>query len=134
MSAATHDDHVTRTLPIASASVVWRHTRWLLRQHRSGLALVLLWHALTAVAGLAGPALIGLMVDLLLNPGNGAPYTPNVLIAGLALAVLAESMFLWAGVRASFILGESVFAQLREQFMADATAAPGSAPARSPVS
>ncbi len=124
MSASTHDDFVTRTLPIASAAVVWRHTRWLLREHRSGLAVVLLWHGLTAVAGLAGPALIGLMVDLLIDSENGTPPQLNLLIAGLALAVIAESVFLWAGIRASFILGESVFAQLREQFMRDATALP----------
>lgn len=123
MSDAQHDV-LARTLPIASAAVVWRHTRWLLREHRSGLAVVLLWHALTALAGLAGPALIGVMVDALIEADNAAPPELDLLIVGLALAVIAESVFLWAGVRASFILGESVFAQLREQFMRDATALP----------
>lgn len=128
ISGEPHDgeqhDFVTRTLPIASAAVVWRHTRYLLRTHRSGLAIVMLWHGLTAVAGLAGPALIGRMVDLLIDADQAAPHELDLLVAGLALAVVAESVFLWAGVRASFILGESVFAQLREQFMRDATALP----------
>lgn len=117
-------DGVTRTLPIASATAVWRHTRFLLREHRRGLAGVLLWHGLGAIAGLAGPLVIGRLVTLLVADPGPTQAQLNTWVAVLAVAVIAESVFLWAGVRASFILGESVFAQLRERFMRDATALP----------
>ncbi len=117
-------DGMTRTLPIASASTVWRHTRFLLREHRRGLAGVLTWHGLGALAGLAGPLVIGGLVTLLVRDSGVTQAELNTYVAVLAVAVVAEAIFLWAGVRASFILGESVFAQLREGFMRDATALP----------
>ncbi len=115
-------DPIPRTLPIASAPVVWRHTKRLLGQHRAGLIGVVTWHGLAALCGLAGPWLVGTLVDELLAGTTDRQI--NLMVSALALAVLAETVFRWAGVRAAFVLGETVFAQLRERFMRDATALP----------
>lgn len=114
-------DPIPRTLPIAATAVVIADTRRLLGEHRVGLAAVVGWHVLAAVAGVVGPWVIGVLIDDLIADSS-API--GALIATLGLAVVAETVFVWAGVRASFILGEGVFAGLRERFMADATALP----------
>ncbi|MGB3686029.1 MAG: ABC transporter ATP-binding protein [Ornithinimicrobium sp.] len=119
--ATTDADPTVRTLPIASSRVVLTHTRRLVGEHRIDLAAVVIWHVLAALAGVVGPWVIGALVDALVDD-RSAPIGTLILI--LALAVLAETVFVWAGVRASFILGERVFAGLRERFMVDATALP----------
>jgi ABC-type multidrug transport system fused ATPase/permease subunit len=111
-----------RTLPIADMASVRRHTRGLLTEHRTRLAGVLAWHALGAVSALAGPWLIGRLVDRL---AQGAPLsTVDGYVLLLALFMLLQTGFTWAGIRASFVLGETVFAQLRERFVRQVTALP----------
>ncbi|MGB5951258.1 MAG: ABC transporter ATP-binding protein [Ornithinimicrobium sp.] len=110
-----------RTLPIASAPAVMAHTRRLISEHRTGLAAVVLWHVLAAGAGVVGPWVIGELIDTLVIDRSASV---GWLLAILAVAVIAESAFGWAGIRASFVLGERVFAGLRERFMVDATALP----------
>ncbi len=65
-------DHARRTLPIADTPAVARHTRALVREHRRYLALVLGLHALAALAALAGPWLVGRMVDTVSSHGTVA--------------------------------------------------------------
>ena len=50
-------------LPVADAATVRRRTAVLLRRHRRALAGVVTLHALAAAAGLAGPWLLGRLVD-----------------------------------------------------------------------
>src|SRR6476659_6403671 len=115
-------DHARRTLPIADTPAVARHTRALVREHRRYLALVLGLHALAALAALAGPWLVGRMVDTVSSHGTVAAV--DRLALGLATAVLLQTGLTWAARRASFVLGETVFAQLREQFVGRAVSLP----------
>ncbi len=115
-------DHARRTLPIADMAGVWRHTRTLMGEHRGLLAQVLGLHALAALAALAGPWLIGRLVDQV--SGSGTRAGIDHIAMGLAGAVLAQTLLTWAARRASFVLGETVFAQLREQFIGRAVSLP----------
>ena len=115
-------DHARRTLPIADTTAVVRHTRGLVREHRRYLAFVLGLHALAALAALAGPWLVGRLVDTV--SGGGTLAQVDRLAVLLGSAVLAQTALTWAARRSSFILGETVFAQLREQFVGRAVNLP----------
>ncbi len=113
---------MSTSLPVAGPATVRREARALLSQHRRGLASVLGLHALAAVAGLAGPALLGRLVDDV-RSGVGTS-TVDRFAAVLAVAILVQTGLTWAARRQSFVLGELVFAQLREQFVRRVVALP----------
>jgi ABC-type multidrug transport system fused ATPase/permease subunit len=118
-------DHARRTLPVADMQSVWRHTRSLMREHRRLFSRVLVLHALAALAALAGPWLVGRLVDAVSgHPGASHLSVVDHLAIGLAVAVAAQTVLTWAARRMSFILGETVFAQLREQFIGRAVNLP----------
>ena len=116
-------DHARRTLPIAAGSVVRDHVRVLLRDHRRALGWVLLWHLLAAVAGLAGPWVVGQVVGAV-TTGNAVITRIDVLVGLLAVGVVAETGFTWVARRSSFVLSEQVFARLREDFVSSAVRLP----------
>jgi ABC-type multidrug transport system fused ATPase/permease subunit len=116
-------DHARRTLPIADMAGVWQHTRGLVREHRGLVVRVLGLHALAALAALAAPWLVGRLVDVV-SGGHGGTGTVDKIAMGLAAAVVAQTGLTWAARRWSFILGETVFAQLREQFVGRAVNLP----------
>ncbi|MFQ6171825.1 ABC transporter ATP-binding protein [Oryzobacter sp. R7] len=116
-------DHARRTLPIASGPVVRRHVGVLLREHRGPLARVLLWHAVAAVVGLAGPWVIGRIVGEV-TAGRGSVDEVTRLALLLAGAVVAETAATWVARRSSFVLSERVFARLREDFVSSAVRLP----------
>ncbi|MDF2146674.1 ABC transporter ATP-binding protein [Knoellia sp. p5-6-4] len=115
-------DHARRTLPIADTAAVVRHTRGLVRQHRRYLSVVLGLHALAALAALAGPWLVGRLVDTV--TGDGTLAEVDRLAMMLAGAVVLQTGLTWAARRASLVLGETVFAELREQFIGRAVNLP----------
>ena len=103
------------TLPVAEMSSVRTQTAVMLRRHRGQLVLVISLHALAAVAALAAPRIVGLLVDTVTQQGE----ISNVdrLAVGLAVAVIAQTVLSWFARRSSFRMGEDLFAELREQFM-----------------
>jgi ABC-type multidrug transport system fused ATPase/permease subunit len=108
-------------LPVASSATTWQYASGLLRAHARPMRTVLVLHALAATAGLAGPALLGRIVDHLLS----RPIRPVDGLIGLLAACLAVQVGLtWTARRASLILAETVFAQLREGFLATVTRLP----------
>ena len=115
-------DHARRTLPIADTAAVVRHTRGLVRQHRRYLSMVVGLHALAALAALAGPWLVGRLVDTV--SGKGSLAEVDRLAMMLAGAVVLQTGLTWAARRASLVLGETVFAELREQFIGRAVNLP----------
>jgi ABC-type multidrug transport system fused ATPase/permease subunit len=115
-------DHARRTLPIADRSAVVRHTRGLVSSHRRFLGRLVGLHALAALAGLAGPWLVGRLVDTVTT--GGALATVDRLALLLAGAVVLQTALTWAARRASLVLGETVFAELREQFIGRAVNLP----------
>jgi len=109
-------------LPVADRSTLRRHTGALLRRHRGGLGVVLALHALAAVAGLAGPWLLGRIVDAVAQGTDGA-FVDRAALA-LVGAVVGQTVLIRYAQRASRVLGETVFADLREDFVTTVTRLP----------
>ncbi|MEO6792148.1 MAG: ABC transporter ATP-binding protein [Ornithinibacter sp.] len=116
-------DHARRTLPIAPGPVVRAQVRVLLREHRRPLAWVLLWHAIAAVVGLAGPWVIGQVVGAVTR-GDADLSSIDRLVGLLAVAVVIEAVVTWVARRSSFVLSEGIFARLREDFVGSAVRLP----------
>ncbi|MGV8965716.1 MAG: ABC transporter ATP-binding protein [Cellulomonas sp.] len=102
-------------LPVADATAVRRHTARLVRDHHRALGVVVALHALAATAGLAGPWLLGRLVDGVVS-GTTATAIDQA-VALLVAAVLAQTVLVRYAQRGAMVLGETVFAQLREEFM-----------------
>jgi ABC-type multidrug transport system fused ATPase/permease subunit len=106
---------VSERLPVAVGPEVRMHARRLLRRYRWALAGTLSLHALAAVAGLAGPPILGGLVQDV-QEGTSTTHV-DTLVLILAGFVVAQTVLTWAARRASFVLAEDVFARLREDFM-----------------
>ncbi|GEK22223.1 ABC transporter ATP-binding protein [Cellulomonas xylanilytica] len=109
-------------LPIADTATVRAYTGVLFRKHRRPLVLIAALHTLAATAGLAGPWLLGMLVDAVTG-GTTAGYINTLIVIG-AVAVLAQTVLIRFAQRASMIFGEEVFAELREEFIEKVTALP----------
>ena len=109
-------------LPVADATAVRRHTARLVRHHHRTLGVVVGLHALAATAGLAGPWLLGRLVDDV-AAGTTASAIDQA-VALLVVAVLAQTVLVRYAQRGAMVLGETVFAQLREEFMSTVTRLP----------
>ena len=113
---------MSERLPISDGPEVRAHAAALFRRHQRALAAVLGLHALAAVAGLAGPRLLGELVQAV-KDGTTTSHIDRV-VALLAVFVLAQTVLTWFARRASFVLSEQVFARLREEFMGRVLALP----------
>ncbi|MCL3859947.1 ABC transporter ATP-binding protein [Actinotalea sp. K2] len=109
-------------LPIADGPMLREHTGRLLRTNRRGLGKVLALHTLAATTGLAGPWLLGRMVDAVAQ-GTTTTFVDQAVLL-LVVAVLAQTVLIRYAQRAAMILGETVFATLREQFIGTVTRLP----------
>ncbi len=109
-------------LPVADPTELRRHTRALLRRHRRGLAVAVVLHALAALAGLAGPWLIGSLVDGVV--GGTTVAAVDRVVVGLVAAVVVQAVLTRYARRWAMVLGETVFAELREDFVTTVTRLP----------
>ena len=114
-TTATAPDATSRALPVADVASVRAHTKGLLRRHRRSLLLVVGLHAVAAVAALVAPRVIGLLVDEI--SGGRSLAVVNRLALWIAGAVVIQTVVTWFARRASFVMGETIFAELREEFM-----------------
>ncbi|WP_416902395.1 ABC transporter ATP-binding protein [Micromonospora echinospora] len=102
-------------LPVADAAQVRRYARTLARRHPGPLAGALTLHAAAAAAGLAGPRLLG---DLVEGVSQGDRSTPvDLIVLAIAGFVVVQSVLLRLAHVASARLGERVLAALREEFV-----------------
>ena len=113
---------MSERLPIAAGPEVRARAAELLRENRVAVAGVIGLHALAAVAGLAAPPLLGALVESV-EQGTTTGHVDR-LVAILAAFVLAQTVLTWFARRASFVLSESIFAKLREDFMRRVLALP----------
>ncbi len=104
-------------LPIASARVGRAHALELIRQHRSALARMLSLYAVAAVMSLVPAWIIGQITNLAASHRLTGPRI-NYLVGALFASSLLYAGFSFLARRRSYLLGESVFAQLREGFLA----------------
>jgi len=110
-------------LPIAEPDVVRAYARQMVREHRAELTRMLTLYGLAAMTALVPAWVIGHLINLATaHQLTSASITLNV-------AVLFGSSLAYAGLsflarRLSYVLGERVFAELREGFLASVLALP----------
>jgi ABC-type multidrug transport system fused ATPase/permease subunit len=109
-------------LPVADGAALRRHAVMLARRHRVPLTGVVTLNALAAVAGLASPWLLGRLLDDVSQGTTTAAIDHRVLV--LLTAVLAQSVLVGYAQRGAMVLGETVFADLREDFLRTVTRLP----------
>jgi ABC-type multidrug transport system fused ATPase/permease subunit len=109
-------------LPIAGGAELRAQARALAGRHRRGLAGTVALHACAAAAGLAGPPILGKLVEDV-RKGTTAGHI-DVLALVLLAFLCAQTTLTWLARRASFVLSEQMFAELREDFMRRVLALP----------
>ncbi len=113
---------MSNLLPIADGPELRAQARLLGGRHRRGLVGVLGLHALAAAAGLAGPPLLGALVQSV-EDGTTRDHVDKLVLV-LAVFLVAQTILTWFARRASFVLSEQIFAELREDFMRRVLALP----------
>ena len=109
-------------LPIADSTTTRRHAAQMLSAHRRELVGIATLHTVAAVMGLAGPWLLGRLVDAITH-GTTAGYVNRMIALGLAAVIAHAGLTRWAQ-RTSIVFGERVFAELREDFIETVTSLP----------
>ncbi|OJX97817.1 ABC-type multidrug transport system fused ATPase/permease subunit [Salana multivorans] len=110
-------------LPVADGERLRTHVAGLFRGHRAGFSRVAILQVVAAVAGLTGPIVLGRMVDGFQNDTATATGV-NVMIGILVVAVVIQAVTIRFAQRSALVLGETVFAQMREDFIETVTALP----------
>jgi ABC-type multidrug transport system fused ATPase/permease subunit len=106
---------VSNLLPVAGTAQVRRYARDLFRHYPRALSLAVGLHVVAAIAGLAGPRLLGDLVEAIQRQSGLA--TINRLSAAIAGFIVVQAVLVRFAVLASAQLGERVLARLREDFI-----------------
>jgi len=113
---------MSEILPVADSGQVRRYTTHLLRRHRRAVTGALVLHTAAALAALAGPRLLGNLVEAV-EQGTTIGYV-NQTVAILAGFVLVQTVLTRYARYLSFVLGEEILADLREDFVDNTLAIP----------
>jgi ABC-type multidrug transport system fused ATPase/permease subunit len=113
---------VIERLPVAGREDLALHARLLARRHRLSLFATVALHATAASAGLVAPLLLGELVQSVTD-GTTTAYVDQIVLV-LAGFLLVQTVVTWLARRASFVLSETIFAELREDFMRRVLALP----------
>lgn len=111
-------------LPIASAAQT-REASWaLVRRHRGALTRLVALNAFAAIVALVGPRAIGYLVN---KVGHGLTnHEVNVVVAIIGASLFVQALLTWYARRLGYVVGEQVFAELREDFVAGVLTLPPS--------
>ncbi|HEU0132579.1 MAG TPA: ABC transporter ATP-binding protein [Mycobacteriales bacterium] len=107
---------MSERLPVAHVRDVRAYARLLLRRHPRALVAAVALYAAAAVAGLAGPPLLGRLVESV-SRGTTRAHVDTVALL-LAAFVLLQTALTRVSRLVSLTLAERVFAELREDFLA----------------
>ena len=110
------------TLPIADAPALRAYVRRLAREHPRMLGGTVALHVLAAGAALAAPRLLGNLVEAV-ETGTTTAYVDRVVVLLAGFLVLQTVLTRYARYL-SQVLGETVLAQLREDFVGNVLALP----------
>jgi ABC-type multidrug transport system fused ATPase/permease subunit len=110
-------------LPIADAKTVAAYAKVLMREHRRALSRMLSLYATAAVMSLIPAWVIGEITNFASYHQLTGPKITDY-IGLLVAASLAYSVLTYFARRRSYVLGETVFAQLREEFLQSVLALP----------
>ena len=107
---------------MATSAQVREHARLLLASYRRPLLGMLVLNGLAALAALAGPQLLGDIVESV-RRGTTAGHIDRLALL-LAVALAAQTALTWWARKSAFVLGETVFATLRERYLERVLALP----------
>ncbi|CAM5608851.1 multidrug ABC transporter ATP-binding protein [Streptomyces tanashiensis] len=110
------------TLPVARTSTVRAYVRELLRRHRRAFALLIGVNAVAVTASMAGPYLLGSVVDGLADGARDLHLERTVAL--FAVALLVQTVFVRLVRLRGAMLGEEMLADLREDFLVRAVRLP----------
>ena len=110
-------------LPIAEPSVVRAHARALITHYRGALIRMLTLYGLASVMALIPAWVIG-QITTLATSHRLSSSTITFYVGGLLISSLTGAGLSFLARRRSYVLGESIFAQLREEFLASVLALP----------
>jgi ABC-type multidrug transport system fused ATPase/permease subunit len=113
---------MTTLLPIASGPELRAQAKELAGRHRFGLGRVVALHVVAGATGLAGPPILGNIVQSVRNGTTRGHIDKVVLI--LEVFLVAQTFATFFARRASCVLSEQMFAELREDFMRRVLALP----------
>ncbi|MGW0118685.1 ABC transporter ATP-binding protein [Streptomyces sp. NPDC003327] len=103
------------TLPVAAPATVRAYVRELLSRHRRAFALLIGVNAVAVIASMAGPYLLGSVVDRLAEGARDLHLERTALL--FAGALLVQTFFVRLVRLRGAILGEEMLADLREDFL-----------------
>ena len=113
---------MNEVLPIASNRQVGRYALRLLRKYPRPVYAGIALHGLAALAALAGPRLLGDLVQAV-ETGTTVGHV-NRIVAILAAFLVAQTVLTRYARYVSFVFGERVLAELREDFVKNTLALP----------
>lgn len=111
---------MNRRLPVADGAAVRRRALRIMAEHKGPLAAVCAIQLTAALAAVGIPRVLGAMVDQVTVPGAGpeAAGRVHVLIAVVVALAAVNAALTGVGDYLARILGERVFAELRERLVA----------------
>ncbi len=112
-------------LPVAEPTSVRRHVFALLAQHRRTFIALVALQSVASIASLVGPQVLAILVAEI-SAGTLALAGLHVLAGAFIVAVIVQAVFTRMSAMRAGILGESVLADLREDFLARAVDLPPS--------
>lgn len=110
------------TLPVGDAATVRAYVRELLRRHRRAFALLIGVNAVAVLASMAGPALLGAVVERLTDGARELHLERTAAL--FAVALLVQTLFTRLVRLRGAMLGEEMLADLREDFLVRSVALP----------
>lgn len=109
---------MNQRLPVADGAAVRRRAARLLAEHKGAVAAVTLIQLLAALASVGIPRVLGSMVDLVSGaPGADAAGRLQGLIAVVIALAIGNAALTGCGEYLARVLGERVFAELRERLV-----------------
>ncbi|MEN8654180.1 ABC transporter ATP-binding protein [Streptomyces sp. 21So2-11] len=103
------------TLPVGSPATVRTYVRELMRRHRRAFTVLVVFNALAVVASMAGPYLLGSLVEDLANGVRELHLGRVATVFGIALVI--QTLFTRQMRLRAAMLGEEMLADLREDFL-----------------
>ena len=109
-------------LPVANGTEARRYALQVLRKYPRSVYIAIGLHGLAALASLAGPRLLGDLVEQV-EAGTTLANVDRIILV-LAIFLLAQTVLTRYARYVSFVLGERVLAELREDFVQNSLALP----------
>ncbi|WP_433859156.1 ABC transporter ATP-binding protein [Streptomyces kronopolitis] len=110
------------TLPVGSPATVRAYVGGLIRRHRTAFTVLVAVNAAAVIASMAGPYLLGGVVEKLSAGDRDIPLEHTLVLFALALA--AQTVFVRMVRLRGAMLGEQMLADLREDFLVRSVSLP----------